>query len=189
MSPPPALDPVGLDLEADTYRRRIRVRTVEPGVVLSEMEDDFHFFVVTLRHDGTTVSSVDAESKRWPWSTCPSAADPLRELAGMPLAERFTAAAQWANPRLNCTHQFDTACYAITAAARGTAERVYDLEIPRRDFETGETRTRCFVDGALALEWNISWTGIDDPQPPFDAAPWKGGFMRWADDALPPEEA
>ena len=38
------------DLEADTYRRRVRVRATAPGVVVSEMEDDFHFFAVTLRH-------------------------------------------------------------------------------------------------------------------------------------------
>jgi hypothetical protein len=185
--------PPGLDLDADTYRRRIRVRTLESGpdgcVVFSEMEDDFHFFVVTLRHDNSTVLSVEAESKRWPWATCPSAAEPLRELAGMPLSDRFTAAARWRDPRLNCTHQFDTACYAITAAARGTTERVYDLEIPRRDTETGATRVRCWVDGELALEWHLTWEGMTDPQAPFDAAPWKGGFMRWADATLAPEEA
>ncbi len=27
------------------------------------------------------------------------------------------------------------------------------------------------------------------PQPPFDAAPWKGGFMRWADATLPEDDA
>ncbi len=26
-------------------------------------------------------------------------------------------------------------------------------------------------------------------EPPFDAAPWKGGFMRWADETLPEDEA
>jgi hypothetical protein len=90
---------------------------------------------------------------------------------------------------VNCTHQFDTACYAITHAARGTDERVYDLEIPKRDWDNGTTRTRCFVDGELALEWNISWIGIEDSPPAFADAPWKGGFMRWADEHLPPLDA
>jgi hypothetical protein len=178
------------DLDADTYRRRVRVRATAPGVVVSEMEDDFHNFSVTLRHDGATVLSCEAESHRWPWSTCPSAAQPLRKLAGMPLTERFTAAAQWTEPRMNCTHQFDTACFAITHAARGGTERVYDLEIPLRDFDTdGASRTRCWVDGELAYEWNITWEGITNPEPPFDTAPWKGGFMRWADATLPPDDA
>ena len=35
------------DLSADAYRRRIRVHAVEPGLVVSELEDDFHHFVVT----------------------------------------------------------------------------------------------------------------------------------------------
>ncbi len=177
------------DLDADAYRRRIRVTTVEPGVVVSELEDDFHHFVVTLRHDGERVESVDAESKRWPWATCPAAAEPLRLLAGMPLARRFTAAGRYTDPKQNCTHQFDAACYAITHAAWGREQRVYDLEVPRRDPATGATRVRLWVDGAHRLTWNIRWQGLDDPEPPFDVAPWKGGFMRWADATLPEDDA
>jgi hypothetical protein len=181
--------PDGFDLDADAYRRRIRVTTMEPGVVVSELEDDFHLFVVTLRHDGERVLSAEAASKRWPWTTCPDAAGPLRKLAGMPLERRFTAAGRWTDPKANCTHQFDTACYAITHAAFGRDQRVYDLEIPRRDTESGETRTRCWVDGARALEWLVDWNGLVDPDPPFDVAPWRGGFMRWADATLEPEAA
>src|SRR5437763_740492 len=73
------------DLDGDVYRRRIAITTVEPGVVVSDLEDDFHHFVITLRHDGRRVESVRAESERWPWSTCPAAAEPLRKLANMPL--------------------------------------------------------------------------------------------------------
>jgi hypothetical protein len=39
------------------------------------------------------------------------------------------------------------------------------------------------------LAWTLTWQGIVDPRPPFDAAPWKGGFMRWADATLPEEDA
>jgi hypothetical protein len=177
------------DLDADAFRRRIRIRTVEPGVVVSELEDDFHHFVITLRHDETSVISCDAESRRWPWATCPDAAMPLRALAGMPLSRRFTAAASWTDPKHNCTHQFDAACYAITHAACGRAERVYDLEVPLRDPNTGAARVRLWVDGAPRLDWSIAWQGIVDPQPPFDEANWKGGFLRWADATLPEEDA
>jgi hypothetical protein len=184
MSPRP-----DFDLDADAYRRRIHVFTVEPGVVRSDLHDDFHHFVVTLRHDGRTIETVDAESRRWPWSTCPGAADPLRALTDMPLAKRFTAAGGWTDPKKNCTHQFDAACHAITHAAWGRTERVYDLEIPRRDPETGATRCRLWVDGEPALEWRIDWNGIVEARPPFDAAPWRGGFMRWADATLPEDDA
>jgi hypothetical protein len=176
------------DLGADAYRRRIVVRTVEPGLVVSELEDDFHHFIVTLRHDGETVTSVENDSRRWPWTTCPDAAIPLRELAGMALSRRFTAAAQWTDPRANCTHQYDTACYAITHAAWGRDRRVYDVEVPMSDSE-GNRQVRLWVDGELRLTWDVTWLGMIDPQPPFDGAPWKGGFMRWADANLPEEPA
>ncbi len=177
------------DLGADAYRRRIRVRTVEPGVVVSELEDDFHHFVVELRHDGEKVLSCSNTSLRWPWSTCPDAAEPLRKLAGMPLSRRFTAAGSWTDPKENCTHQFDTACHAITHAASGRDTRVYDVEIPMRDLGTGETDVRLWVDGELRLAWAIDFSGIVAPEPPFDAAPWRGGFMRWADATLPEDDA
>jgi hypothetical protein len=177
------------DLDADAYRRRIRVRTVEPGVVVSELEDDFHHFVVTLTHDGERVVRCENISHRWPWSTCPDAAEPLRALAGMPLARRFTAAGSWTDPKQNCTHQFDAACHAITHAAWHREARVYDVEVPRRDRETGESDVRLWVDGEPRLAWSITWQGIVDPAPPFADAPWKGGFMRWADATLPEEDA
>jgi hypothetical protein len=184
MSPRP-----DFDVDADAYRRRIRVVTLEPGVVESVLQDDFHHFVVTLRHDGEHVESVEARSERWPWSTCPAAAEPLRALAGMPLSRRFTAAGKWTDPKQNCTHQFDAACHAITHAASARDARVYDVEIPRRDPETGSFRGRLWVDGELALTWDVTWEGIVEPAPPFDAAPWKGGFMRWADETLPDDDA
>ena len=46
-----------------------------------------------------------------------------------------------------------------------------------------------WVDGELRLAWTLTWSGVVDPQPPFDDAPWKGGFMRWADATLPEEDA
>src|SRR6187431_2030920 len=75
--PAPVLTPA-FDRDADAYRRRIRLSVPEPGIVVSQLEDDFHFFEITLRHDAERVLAVDAASHRWPWSTCPSAAEPLR---------------------------------------------------------------------------------------------------------------
>jgi hypothetical protein len=176
------------DLGADAYRRRILVTAPASGEVVSDLEDDFHHFRVTLRHDGERIVGVECESFRWPWSTCPAAADSLRALAGMPLSTRFTAAGQWTDPKQNCTHQFDAACHAITHAASERDRRRYDVEVPSRD-ANGETRVRLWVDGAASLEWRLTWGGIVDPVAPFDDAPWKGGFMRWADATLEPDHA
>jgi hypothetical protein len=178
------------------YRRRILVRCTGTDEVVTDLEDDFHHFVVTLRHDGRAVVSVDAESIRWPWSTCPGAAIPLRALAGAPLTTRWTHAARWTSPALNCTHQFDAAAHAITHAARvtnglGGEVRQYDVEIAAVLARGDEiARNRLWVDGRLALQWHMqpARQPVDLPAE-FADAPWRGGFLRWADEHLEPDAA
>ena len=62
---------------AGSYRRRIRMVTTAPGVVVGGLEDDFHYFEVELHHADGVVTRVDASSRRWPWSTCPAAGHQL----------------------------------------------------------------------------------------------------------------
>jgi len=175
-----------LAVDADVYRRRILVRTVTSGEVVAELEDDFHHFRVTVHHDGHVVEAVDAESIRWPWSTCPDAAVPLRALAGAPLTRRFTHLARWTDPALNCTHQFDAAAHAVTHAAWGRSVRQYDVEVGaiyRRPRVVG--LNRLWVDGRLALEWHLApGKGPVDLPAVLAGAPWRGGFLRWADEHL-----
>jgi hypothetical protein len=185
------------DTTADVYRRCIVVRELEPGVVECDLEDDFHHFVVTLRHTTERVVGVEMSARRWPWATCPAAGGALQSLLAMPLSPRFTDVGRWSDPKLACTHQFDAAAHAIThAAGRVTGKR--PLALRRHDCEIGAHmrsapdagRNRLWVDGELALQWQVeARVGIVDVTPPFDAAPWKGGFMRWADANLDPEAA
>jgi len=178
-----------VDHDADAYRRRIRIVTVARGCVVSALEDDFHHFVVTLEHDEAVVTACRAEAHRWPWSTCPDAGAVLAELVGMPLAPRFTAVASVTDPRRNCTHQLDAATLAITHATSGRSRRQYDAEIPVPDAE-GRACHRLWVDGTLDLAWTLrAGDGPVDLRAPFSAAPWKGGFMRWADATLEPDAA
>ena len=145
--------------------------TVAPGVVVSELEDDFHHFVVTLRHDGeqrrvvrervAPVAVVDVSRR----GRCRCA-----QLAGMPLSRRFTAAGQWTDPKQNCTHQFDTACHAITHAAWGRD----DARLRRRGpaARSGHRREPTCASGSTASSGSrgrSTGSGIVDPQPPFDA--------------------
>jgi hypothetical protein len=175
-----ANDPTGI------YRRRIRVVATEPGVVVSDLEDDYHRFRVTLHHDGTTALSLEGESLRFPWSTCPEAAVPLHALDGTPLSVRVTAAAEHADPRANCTHMFDLAGLAIAHATRGIERRQYDVELPAR--VDRRTQPKLWRDGELLLAWTIEGRELVDP-PPYSEVPWRGGFMAWADEALDPDTA
>jgi hypothetical protein len=195
MSEPIDFDPP-LAIGADVYRRRILVRVTAPGEVIADLEDDFHHFVVTLRHNDDAVVGVEAESIRWPWSTCPDAAVPLRALAGAPLTTRWTHAARWTSPALNCTHQFDAAAHAITHAARlvrgrDGPVRQYDVEIAAVLARGDEVAlNRLWVDGRLALQWHMqpARRPVDLPAQ-FAGAPWRGGFLRWADEHLEPDFA
>lgn len=180
------------DVDADAYRRRVRLVSSPAGndglaVVVADLDDDFHRFRVTLCHDGDRVHSVEGQGLRFPWSTCPDAAGPLRALEGAPLATRATAAAAHADPRSTCTHMFDLAALAMAHAAAGRDTRQYDAEIPAR--VDHRTRARLWRDGDLVLDWTVDdRTGLVDA-PRYSDAPWQGGFMRWADAVLDPDAA
>lgn len=173
------------------YRRRIRLVTLDPSTVWGGLEDDFHHFEVTLRHDGTHVTALEMHAVRWPWATCPDAGQGLQALVGMELSDRSTAVAAVTDPRWNCTHQFDLAGLCVAQATRGTPSRQYDVELPPP--VDGKVTTRLWRDGELTLEWQLDVGATRTRElvspAPFTEAPWRGGFMKWADANLPPEEA
>ena len=166
------------------YRRRIRLVATEPGVVHAGLEDDFHYFEVVLRHDDEQVVACEGRARRWPWSTCVDALDTLHALAGMPLTTDSLAMAQWSNPRQHCTHQFDLTGFAVTHAARqqhgGAKTRQYDAEVPARAaFAASPQQARLSRDGAPVLTWTLHEERVLEPDP-FTDAPWRRGFLRWA---------
>src|SRR5207253_3987668 len=67
------------------YRRAIRIVATTRRAV-AEIEDDFHHFVVTVAHDGRTVTGATGRAIRYPWSSCPLAGGALSALAGLPLS-------------------------------------------------------------------------------------------------------
>ena len=170
----------------DVYRRSIRLVTTEPGTVVGDLEDDFHRFRVTVRHDGARVLAAEGEALRWPWTTCPGAVEPLALLAGAPLTERCTGIGAYLKPRANCTHMFDLAGLAVAHAARGTTTRRYDVSVsPSRD---REGRAMLERDGVVLHEWTLVSNRAVAPEP-FSTVPWEGGYFRWAEETFDPEAA
>ena len=109
----------------------------------------------------------------------------------MELSDHCTAVASVTDPRRNCTHQFDLAGLCVTHAERGTQTRQYDIELPPPHDWT--VTPRLWRDGELVLEWELAvgktrTRSLVSP-PEFVDAPWRGGFMKWADQTFPPEEA
>jgi hypothetical protein len=171
-----------------SYRRRIRLVNVEPGLVDSGLEDDFHYFRVRVRHDGDVVTAIESDAYRWPWTTCPPAGEELQLLVGMPLSPRALAVGDVANPRLQCTHQFDLSGLAIAHASRAANSRQYDVEVPYGAQSGGAHEVRVWRNEELALAWTLNGHSCVAPEP-FASAPWRGGFLKWADRTLDPETA
>jgi hypothetical protein len=137
----PALD----DLPG--YRRRFRVTPGE-GWVRSEMEDDYHHMRVTLRHAGGSVTAVEPEMVRAPWTTCPGAVARLQEtFGGRPLAEFPALNAEKAT---NCTHLHDLALLAAAHADDG-APLVYD--VLASDAVTGRRLIQLRRNGEPVMDW------------------------------------
>jgi Protein of unknown function (DUF2889) len=169
-----------------SYRRRIRLVATGLGEVEAGLEDDFHHFEVTIRCDDEQVTDVEGRALRWPWTTCPDAAVPLRELEGMPLSTNCLAVGDRADPRANCTHMFDLAGLAVAHAARGGplgTTRQYDMEIPAGAQLGGEVVVRLWRDGKPLLWWSLDGRACIAPEP-YASAPWRGGFFRWAEQNL-----
>jgi hypothetical protein len=145
------------------YRRRIRISTA-PGQARADLEDDPHRYGVIVIHDGEHVSAVQGIALRTPWSLCRDAVNVLDRLAGMALSPDPQQVYRHTDGRSQCTHMFDLAGLAIAHAARGTAQRQYDIELPCLDTRTPR-EARLSVDGRERLVWELQRTTILGPEP------------------------
>lgn len=128
------------------FRRRFRV-VPGPNAVSSAVEDDFHCMAVTLHHDGTTVTRVEADLVRAPWTTCPGAPAQLVDtFTGVALADVPSRGEKLAN----CTHLHDLATLAA-AHAFDTAPLEYDVLVC--DVVDGRRKAELRRNGQTELWW------------------------------------
>lgn len=178
-TPPLKLYPRGV------LHRRIGIAT-QPGEARVALEDDFHHFRITLRHQGGVVTAAFAVTLRHPNALCPSASARLTELVGMGLSLSAAAVLQHTDARQQCTHMIDMAGLAVAAAARGTPRRVYTAQVPDR--VNGRTTATLWRDGAQVLHWALDRGHIAAP-PPFTGLDVGAGFTGWVAANLPDDEA
>jgi hypothetical protein len=148
------------------YRRSI-VLEASSGEVRAELADDFHHFGVRLVHDGQHAVSVEGEDVRVPWTTCPGAVAPLREMEGVGLSTVLSGLLRHTNARAQCTHLHDLACLAIAHAARvsanGGGSRRYDISVPDR--LEGRATVELQRDGQVLLSWAVDGSSVTDSDP------------------------
>jgi hypothetical protein len=169
------------------YRRRIRIETVAPGVVVAELEDDYHHFRCTVHHDGRVVTACEGEAVRYPWGTCPGATSLVGQLAGMPLAPNSTAVGGHADVGEQCTHLFDLAGLGVAHAWAGRERREYAIDVPDR-LGTSITLPVMARDGTEILAWTVDGDVIVAPEA-FAGHSLRSGFMAWAESALDTDTA
>jgi hypothetical protein len=145
----------GLDTRPG-FRRRFRIEPRE-GAVTARVEDDFHHMVVTVCHDGETITGIEAKMVRAPWTTCPGAEAVLDQtFVGTPLAE----AARRGFKQANCTHLYDL---AVLAAAHAGEAAAIAYEILVSDPDAGEISAELRRDGETLLEWQLSGITLTAP--------------------------
>lgn len=142
------------------FRRAIRLDAAA-GIVRGEVEDDFHHFVVTVRHDGDRVTAVTGSAVRYPWSRCPGAAGALEAVVGLPISTDPTAIYRHLDPLGQCTHMFELAGLAVGLAGRGEPRRRYDVSVTDPDGDRVEAVL--LRDGAAAEQWVLEAGVIVSP--------------------------
>ncbi|MBY0240210.1 MAG: DUF2889 domain-containing protein [Burkholderiaceae bacterium] len=164
-----------------SFRRTIQITTrlTAPGdgSARAALEDDFHHFRVELAFSGGVVTHAQGSGLRIPYTGCASAGAVLAGLAGMRLDRVANSVTRATDASLQCTHQLDLAGLALAAAARGIAQRRYDIAVPRRIGK--HTSGRIDRDGVTVLDWHIDGETIVAP-PEHAGISLRDGFARWA---------
>lgn len=172
-----------------SFRRRIVIvhRTLENGgEARAALEDDFHHFRITLRHEFEHVVQLDGEAPRRPYTLCPSAIAQLPALHGMRLDAIASTVTRATDASQQCTHLLDLAGLAIAAAANRRALRRYDIEVADR--VNGRTQALLARDGHPCLDWRLQHGDICAPAP-FAGVSLSQGLARWALQELDPDTA
>lgn len=171
------------------FRRRVDI-IAHPGngtgEVRAALEDDFHHFRVWVGHQEGEVTAIGGEALRYPYSLCPEACDQLQQLLGMKLDRIAHSVTRQTDAGHQCTHLLDLAGLAVAAAARGTHQRRYDINVGQRI--ANRTRATLIRDGNEDLTWEVNGTLIEGPSP-YSGINLREGMARWALNTLSEEAA
>lgn len=180
------------------YRRKIDLRNEDESTAVGWLEDDFHHFGVTIRHDGRVVTAVHAAALRVPWTTCSGALEAIQELVGKPLIARASDIGGLVEMRMQCTHLFDLSGLVLAQAVRSSSSRHYEVEMPDRPVTRwdsagllalafGPGRVVLRRDGEDVMDWQLDGEGIVGPSA-YAGRSLQEGFRAWTE-AMPLDQA
>lgn len=139
------------------FRRRFRI-TPDEGKVRSEVEDDYHCMSVTLCHDGSAVTDIEAIIDRAPWTTCPGAQKKLEDTFIGVALENFSEKGE---KLTNCTHLYDL---ALLAASHACDSDVLDYDILVTDLIDGNRYAEIRSKKDVLLSWTEKGFHLTEPQ-------------------------
>lgn len=138
------------------FRRRILIEPM-PGLIIAELEDDYHRMVVRLTHEAGVVTQVSSDMKRAPWTTCPGAMLQLqRTFTVIRLADFIIRGERTSN----CTHLHDLSIFAAAHHA-DTDPIAYEIFVD--DPVAGRRRARLWRDGRSMLDWALERDTFVEP--------------------------
>jgi Protein of unknown function (DUF2889) len=172
--------PGGEPEDGPHFRRRF-VATPGPGIVTAAIEDDYHCMALALRHDGATITGVEAVMDRWPWTTCPGATAVIAAtFTGVALAE----AGARGDKTANCTHLYDLALLAARHAL-DDSPTVFDAYISEPI--GGVAVAKLCRNGAPVLRWTLAAGELVAPAEIAGTSVFM--LRRWIATLAPPEQA
>ena len=143
------------------------------------MEDEHHYFVLCLGHDGERITSVNSTAQRTPWTICPQAASKLQEFVGQPLRQRIAVSLPEIDSKQQCTHQYDLLMVAL-AQARQSGRREYVSKVVGAMHEY--RHAQLWLNDEKLLDWRLRGTTIHSSDG-FDGKDLRD-ILPWADETL-----
>ncbi|WP_285260271.1 DUF2889 domain-containing protein [Halopseudomonas bauzanensis] len=160
------------------FFRRV-IFDVSPTECLVAMEDEHHYFVLQLGHDGERITSVASTARRTPWTLCPEAERQLQAFVGQPLRQRIAINLPEIDSKQQCTHQYDLLMVALSQALRpGRREYVAKVRGAMHEYRHAEL----WLDEEKLLDWRLRGTVIDS-QDQCNQQDLRS-IMPWADEQL-----
>lgn len=160
------------------FFRRV-IFDVTPTECRVAMEDEHHYFILQLGHDGERITSVASTARRTPWTLCPEAERQLQAFVGQPLRQRIAINLPDIDSKQQCTHQYDLLMVALSQALRpGRREYVAKVVGAMHEYR----HAQLWLDDEQLLDWRLRGTVIDS-QDQCNQQDLRS-IMPWADENL-----